>query len=149
MAVSLESRPSLFPTEPLALVTHVGRDVLANAAHFATVPKAVYEYVSNSIDAAPPARPCHRRASSATVGRPVRVREIVAEEPTDAPDGTVVMIEDLHRGTRVDRSEIVRYLQRQLGRHLVRHQVMVEGERVVYVEPEATEEQRFACSEAI
>ena len=221
----------LFAADRLELVTHVGRDVLANAAHFATVPKAVYEYVSNSIDAAPPARPCHVRVSIATVGprrrieitddasgmsreqlrsfftmhgenawrragrkvrgrfgtgkiaafgradrlrvdtvqaglrnvaelaradledaqagRPVRVREIVAEEPTDAPDGTVVMIEDLHRGTRVDRSEIVRYLQRQLGRHLVRHQVMVEGERVVYVEPEATEEQRFACSEAI
>jgi hypothetical protein len=224
---TLEERPSLFPQEPLALVTHVGRDVLANAAHFATVPKAVYEYVSNSVDATPPGRSCTVRVTIATVGprrrieiaddaagmsreqlrsfftmhgenalrrsgrkvrgrfgtgkiaafgradrlrvdtaqsgirnvaelartdlehaqagRPVRVSEILVDEPTDVGDGTLVSIEDLHRGTRVDRSEIVRYLQRQLGRHLVRHRVLVEGERVEYVQPECVEEQRFAA----
>ncbi|MGH2378418.1 MAG: ATP-binding protein [Candidatus Limnocylindria bacterium] len=228
MAVEvIEERPSLFPTEPLALVTHVGRDVLANAAHFATVPKAVYEYVSNSIDATPPGRSCTVRVTIATVGprrrieiaddaagmsreqlrsfftmhgenalrragrkvrgrfgtgkiaafgradrlrvdtvqgglrnvaelaradledaqagRPVRVTEVLVDEPAGAPDGTVVTIEDLHRGTRVDRAEIVRYLQRQLGRHLVRHLVQVEARRVEYLEPEAVEEQRFAA----
>ena len=222
--MAVETEPRLFD-EPLALVTHVGRDVLANAAHFATVPKAIYEYVSNSIDAAPPGHACTVRVTIATsgprrrieiaddaagmsrdqlrafftmhgenalrragrkvrgrfgtgkiaafgradrlrvetvqrglrnvaelaradledaqAGRPVRVREIVVEEPTAAVDGTVVTIEDLQRGTRVDRSEIVRYLQRQLGRHLVQHRVLVEGERVAYVEPEIVEEQRF------
>lgn len=232
MAVeTLEPTPRLFPAEPLELVTHVGRDVLANAAHFATVPKAIYEYVSNSIDATLPGRSCTVRVTIATTGprrrieiaddasgmsreqlrsfftmhgenawrragrkvrgrfgtgkiaafgradrlrvqtvqsgsrnvaelaredledaqagRPVRVRETVADEPTDAPDGTVVTIEDLHRGTRVDRAEIVRYLQRQLGRHLVRHRVLVEGDRVEYVEPEAIETQRFAAPEAV
>lgn len=225
--LATEERPPLFPQEPLALVTHVGRDVLANAAHFATVPKAVYEYVSNSIDATPPGRSCTVRVTMATVGprrrieiaddatgmsreqlrsfftmhgenalrrsgrkvrgrfgtgkiaafgradrlrvdttqagirnvaelarsdlehaqagRPVRVSEILVDEPTEAGDGTLVSIEDLHRGTRVDRSEIVRYLQRQLGRHLVRHRVLVEGERVEYVQPECVEEQRFAA----
>src|SRR5579859_924215 len=65
--LALEERPRLF-ADPLQLVTHVGRDVLANAAHFATVPKAVYEYVSNSIDATAPGRPCTVRVTIATVG---------------------------------------------------------------------------------
>jgi hypothetical protein len=228
-SVALGTEQSLF--EPLALVTHVGRDVLANAAHFATVPKAVYEYVSNSVDAAPPGRSCSVRVSIATAGprrrieieddasgmsreqlrafftmhgenalrragrkvrgrfgtgkiaafgradrlrvvtvqagvrnaaeitradlegsqagRPVRVREIVVEEATSAPDGTVVSIEDLHRGTRVDRSEIVRYLQRQLGRHLVQHRVFVEGQRVVYAEPDADQVHRFLAPPSV
>ena len=225
-----EATPRLFP-DPLQLVTHVGRDVLANAAHFATVPKAIYEYVSNSIDAAPPGRPCTVRVSIAAVGprrrieiaddaagmsreqlrafftmhgenawrragrkvrgrfgtgkiaafgradrlrvdtvqsgirnvaelrradleaaqagRAVHVHEVVVEEATGAPDGTVVSVEDLHRGTRVDRAEIVRYLQRQLGRHLVRHHVIVEGERVGYAPPESTEEHRFPAPEQV
>lgn len=219
------AEPTLFERDPLQLVTHVGRDVLANAAHFATVPKAIYEYVSNSIDATPPGRPCTVRVSIVTVGprrrieiaddasgmsreqlrtfftmhgenawrragrkvrgrfgtgkiaafgradrlrvdtvqrgvrnvaelrradleaaqagRPVHVHEVIAEQPTDAPDGTLVAVEDLQRGTRVDRADIVRYLQRQLGRHLVRHRVLVEGERVEYAPPEEIEEHRF------
>lgn len=226
MTVQVAERPTLFEG-PLALVTHVGRDVLANAAHFATVPKAVYEYVSNSIDATPTGRPCTVRVSivaagprrrieiaddaagmsreqlrsfftmhgenawrragrkvrgrfgtgkiaafgradrlrvdtvqggvrnvaelrradleAAQAGRPVQVHEIAVDQPTDAPDGTLVTVEDLHRGTRADRSEIVRYLQRQLGRHLVRHHVSVDGERVEYSPPEAAEEHRFAA----
>jgi histidine kinase/DNA gyrase B/HSP90-like ATPase len=230
VALATEERPQLF-TDPLELVTHVGRDVLANAAHFATVPKAVYEYVSNSIDASPSGRPCTVRVRIATAGprrrieiaddasgmsreqlrtfftmhaenawrragrkvrgrfgtgkiaafgradrlrvdtvqagarnvaeltradleaaeagRPIRVREIVADEATADPDGTLVVIEDLHRGTRADRAEIVRYLQRQLGRHLVRHNVLVEGERVAYVEPEAASEHRFPSPEPL
>ena len=229
--MAVETEPRLFEAEPLALVTHVGRDVLANAAHFATVPKAVYEYVSNSIDATPPGRPCTVRVSIVTVGprrrieivddasgmsreqlrsfftmhgenalrragrkvrgrfgtgkiaafgradqlrvdtiqaglrniaeisrrdleeaqagRPVHVREIMIEEPTDAADGTLVVVEDLQRGTRVDRAEIVRYLQRQLGRHLVQHRVVVEGGRVEYSPPEALEEHRFPAPESV
>jgi hypothetical protein len=232
MAVEALERPGiLLPLDPLQVVTHVGRDVLANAAHFATVPKAIYEYVSNSIDATPPGRPCTVAVTIATVGtrrritvtddaagmsreqlrafftmhgenalrragrkvrgrfgtgkiaafgradrlrvdtvqaglrnvvelaredlegvipgRPIPVRELTIEEATDASDGTVVSIEDLQRGTRVDRAEVIRYLQRQLGRHLVQHRVFVEGERVAYVEPEATEVQRFASPEAL
>lgn len=218
-------------SEPLEVVTHVGRDVLANAAHFATVPKAVHEYVSNSIDATPPGRACtvrvdiaasgpqrritivddasgmsrellrafftmhgenvQRRAGrkvrgrfgtgkiaafgradrlrvdtvqrglrniveltkadleTARAGRPIRVRELAIDEPTEEPDGTRVSIEGLHRGTRVDRAEIVRYLQRQLGRHLVQHRVYVEGERVSYAPPDAQEEHRFPSPERL
>ena len=217
--------------EPLEVVTHVGRDVLANAAHFATVPKAVYEYVSNSIDATPPGRACtvrvdiaasgpqrritiaddasgmsrellrafftmhgenvQRRAGrkvrgrfgtgkiaafgradrlrvdtvqrglrnvvelaksdleNARPGRPIRVREVAIDEPTAEADGTLVTIEGLHRGTRADRAEIVRYLQRLLGRHLVQHRVYVEGERVSYAPPDALEEHRFASPERL
>jgi len=228
--MAVETEPRLFD-EPLALVTHVGRDVLANAAHFATVPKAIYEYVSNSVDAAPPGHACTVRVTIATsgprrrieiaddaagmsreqlrafftmhgenalrragrkvrgrfgtgkiaafgradrlrvetvqdgvrnvaelaradledaqAGRPVRVREVVVEEATAAADGTVVTIEDLQRGTRVDRAEIVRYLQRQLGRHLVQHRVIVEGERVPYAEPHWVEEHRLPAPPAV
>ena len=231
MAVETLDQATLLEPEPLALVTHVGRDVLANAAHFATVPKAVYEYVSNSIDAAPPGRPCSVRVSVVTAGprrrieiaddasgmsreqlrtfftmhgenawrragrkvrgrfgtgkiaafgradrlrvdtvqagrrnvaeltredldavgagEPVRVRELVVDEPTGARDGTLVVLADLHRGTRVDQGDIVRYLQRQLGRHLVMHRVLVEGERVPYVEPPVDAEHRFESPEAL
>lgn len=226
-----EEAPRLLADEPLEVVTHVGRDVLANAAHFATVPKAIYEYVSNSIDATAPGHACtvrvdiaasgpqrritiaddasgmsrellrafftmhgenvQRRAGrkvrgrfgtgkiaafgradrlrvdtvqrgarnvvelaksdleSARPGRPIRVREIAIDEPTGEPDGTCVTIDGLHRGTRVDRAEIVRYLQRQLGRHLVQHRVAVEGERVSYAPPDALEEHRFASPDRL
>lgn len=227
MALDLETEaPRLLGDGPLEVVTHVGRDVLANAAHFATIPKAIHEYVSNSIDAAPPGRGCTVRVSisatgaqrritigddasgmsrellrtfftmhgenvqrragrkvrgrfgtgkiaafgradrlrvdtvqrglrnvvelgrgdleGARAGQPIRVREIVVDETTRDPDGTRVDIEGLHRGTRVDRAEIARYLQRQLGRHLVRHRVFLEGDRVSYAPPDALEEHRFA-----
>lgn len=226
-----EQELRLLAAEPLEVVTHVGRDVLANAAHFATVPKAVHEYVSNSIDATPPGRACtvrvdiaasgpqrritisddasgmsrellrafftmhgenvQRRAGrkvrgrfgtgkiaafgradrlrvdtiqrglrnvveltkadleTALAGRPIRVRELATDEPTVETDGTRVSIEGLHRGTRVDRAEIIRYLQRQLGRHLVQHRVHVEGERVAYAPPDALEEHRFASPENV
>lgn len=221
------AKPSASLEMPLEVVTHVGRDIIANAAHFATVPKAVYEYVSNAIDATPPGRVCTvrvtiaargpqrrivivddasgmsremlrsfftmhgenvlRRAGRKVRGRfgtgkiaafgradvlrvetvqdgvrnvvellrrdmegvppgePIRVREMVVDEPADAPNGTVVTIEDLHRGTRVDRAEIGRYLQRQLGRHLAQHRVYVDGERVRYAEPGSEEQRRFAA----
>jgi len=223
--------PSALEGGPLEVVTHVGRDILANASYFATIPKAVYEYVSNSIDATPSGRACVVRVTLATrardrriqiaddasgmsreelrafftmhgenllrragrkvrgrfgtgkiaafgradvlrvdtvqdgvrnvvelgrsdledvlAGRPIRVRELLVDEPTDERAGTVVTIAGLHRGARVDRAEIVRYLQRQLGRHLARHEVYVDGERVAYVEPVATDEFAFAAPEEL
>ena len=223
-----QARPA---DDPLEVVTHVGRDILANASHFATVPKAVYEYVSNSIDATPPGRACTVRVTIAArgpqrritvaddaagmsreqlrlfftmhgenlfrrsgrkvrgrfgtgkiaafgradvlrvdtvqdglrnivelrradlegvlAGRPVRVRELLVDEASDDAIGTVVTIAELQRGTRVDRSEIVRYLQRQLGRHLVRHSIFVDDERVGYAEPDAVEEHRFDSPPAL
>src|SRR3989454_10734537 len=65
-----EARPA---DDPLEVVTHVGRDILANASHFATVPKAVYEYVSNSIDATPPGRACTVRVMIAARGPQRRI----------------------------------------------------------------------------
>ena len=38
---------------PIAVTSHVGRDLLQNAAYFNSAPKVVMEYVSNSIDNAP------------------------------------------------------------------------------------------------
>src|SRR3989441_6144751 len=65
-----QARPA---DDPLEVVTHVGRDILANASHFATVPKAVYEYVSNSIDATPPGRACTVRVTIAARGPQRRI----------------------------------------------------------------------------
>ncbi|MEM3907178.1 MAG: ATP-binding protein [Nitrososphaerota archaeon] len=39
-------------TEPIVVTSHVARDFLQNAAYFNTYPKIVWEYVSNSLDAA-------------------------------------------------------------------------------------------------
>lgn len=224
----LVARPPLLEEQaPLEVVTHVGRDILANAAYFATIPKAVYEYVSNAVDATPPGRACTVRVTTQTrgpvrrivvvddasgmgremlrlfftmhgenvlrragrkvrgrfgtgkiaafgradvlrvdtvqeglrnvvelrrgdlegvqPGQPIRVRELLVDEPVATADVTTVTIEELHRGTRVDRGDIARYLQRQLGRHLAQHRVYVDGERVRYAEPESHEAQRFAA----
>lgn len=37
-------------TTPITVTTHTARDFLQNAAYFSTVPKVVWEYVSNAID---------------------------------------------------------------------------------------------------
>ena len=36
--------------EPIKVTSHVARDFLQNSAYFNTVPKVVWEYVSNSVD---------------------------------------------------------------------------------------------------
>jgi hypothetical protein len=37
-------------SDPIVVQTHVGRDLLQNSVYFSTVPKVIWEYVSNSID---------------------------------------------------------------------------------------------------
>ena len=37
-------------TEPILVTSHVARDFLQNSTYFNTIPKVVWEYVSNSID---------------------------------------------------------------------------------------------------
>lgn len=46
--------------------THVARDFLQSAAYFNTVPKVVWEYVSNSLDNSPQRRTASKRRSSDT-----------------------------------------------------------------------------------
>ena len=43
--------------EPIQVTSHVSRDFLQNAAYFNTVPKVVWEYVSNSVDNPRPNQP--------------------------------------------------------------------------------------------
>jgi len=43
--------------EPIQVTSHVSRDFLQNAAYFNTVPKVVWEYVSNSVDNPKPNQP--------------------------------------------------------------------------------------------
>ena len=45
--------------EPIQVTTHVGRDFIQNTAYFNTIPKVVWEYVSNSIDNPKPGQPVH------------------------------------------------------------------------------------------
>lgn len=44
--------------EPIRVTSHVARDFLQNAAYFNTMPKVVWEYVANSLDAAKDSIPC-------------------------------------------------------------------------------------------
>jgi hypothetical protein len=44
-------------SEPIQVTSHVSRDFLQNSAYFNTVPKVVWEYVSNSIDNPKPNEP--------------------------------------------------------------------------------------------
>jgi len=43
--------------KPIQVTSHVSRDFLQNAAYFNTVPKVVWEYVSNSVDNPKPNQP--------------------------------------------------------------------------------------------
>lgn len=43
--------------EPIQVTSHVARDFLQNSAYFNTVPKIVWEYVSNSVDNPRPNQP--------------------------------------------------------------------------------------------
>lgn len=44
-------------SEPIQVTSHVARDFLQNSAYFNTVPKVVWEYISNSVDNPKPNRP--------------------------------------------------------------------------------------------
>jgi len=44
-------------SEPIQVTSHVSRDFLQNSAYFNTVPKVVWEYVSNSVDNPKPNEP--------------------------------------------------------------------------------------------
>lgn len=44
-------------SKPIEVTSHVSRDFLQNAAYFNTVPKVVWEYVSNSVDNPKPSQP--------------------------------------------------------------------------------------------
>ena len=44
-------------SEPIAVTSHVARDFLQNAAYFNTLPKLIWEYVANSLDAAKEGEP--------------------------------------------------------------------------------------------
>lgn len=60
-------------TEPIQVTSHVARDFLQNAAYFNTVPKVVWEYVSNAVD-----NP--RRGQSVTVQVVIDKRRIVVKD---------------------------------------------------------------------
>lgn len=44
-------------SEPIQVTSHVSRDFLQNSAYFNTVPKVIWEYVSNSVDNPKPNKP--------------------------------------------------------------------------------------------
>lgn len=211
------------PPEPaprLHVTSHVARDLLQNAAYFNSVPKAVAEYVSNTIDNAPPRQAVHcivkisrdeiritddasgmsytelfnffqmhginvqrtlgravrgkfgtgksaafgiantlqietvkegkrnvvelRRTEveSAKDGQPIPVRQVVANEPTSAPAGTIVTIRDLNV-KNVDAVATRTFLEKLLGRHLRLHRVVVNDTPCKFREPPAIKTLRF------
>jgi hypothetical protein len=69
--------------KPITVTTHVARDFLQNAAYFNTLPKVLWEYVSNSLD-------------NAKEGPPVNVAiEVLNTQISVADDGSGMSREDL------------------------------------------------------
>lgn len=66
---------------------------------------------------------------------------LVADEPTDEPNGTEVVIDGVDKPVNVDR--IASELRRTLGRHLDRHEIVLFGERVLSQEPQVQMSREF------
>ncbi len=200
--------------------THVARDFLQNAAYFNTLPKVVWEYVSNSLDNAREGQPINvvvdilgsiriaddamgmsrrdlqnffqmhaenlqrlrgkrvrgrfgtgkcaafgianclkidtsqggkrniielRRSDilSARSGKPFPVRDVMADEPTDLSDGTLVEISDLNI-KNLDLQSTVAYIERHLSRYRQRAKVVINGQECLFEEPQASEKFYFS-----
>src|SRR4051812_22755922 len=74
---------------PITVSSHVARDFLQNAAYFSTLPKVLWEYVSNSLD-------------NASDGQQVNVAvEILATSITIADDGAGMSRQELQNFFRM------------------------------------------------
>lgn len=202
-------------TKPITVTSHVARDFLQNADYFSTVPKVVWEYVSNALDNPREAQPAvvdvtisadrivvkdngrgmsrddlsrffqmhghntqrqqgkvvrgrfgtgkcaafgvarslrietskdglynvvqlDREAIDASAdGKPFRVEEKVVDAHSDDDSGTTVVISRLLEPRRLDIDDTRRYVERHLGRHQQRHEVIINGHACEFVEPVA------------
>ena len=209
---------------PILVQSHVARDFLQGSAYFNTVPKVVWEYVSNSLDNPRGNQPVHCRVHiggdriviqddargmtrddlarfftmhgenaeraagkmvrgrfgtgksaafglgnllrvtsvkdghrnavelhrddivSASDGLPFTVRDLVTDEPSVEPTGTIIEIEGV--ATRAaDVMATKSYVERRLGRYRGNHSVLVNNHVAEFEEPPFIEERTFACPE--
>jgi hypothetical protein len=206
---------------PIVVQSHVARDFLQNAAYFSSVPKVVWEYVSNSLDNAEEGKSVEvvaelsgdlirvsdnaagmsrkelqnffmmhgeniqrsrgkrvrgrfgtgkcaafgianilrvdtvknmkrnvvelRRSDieAAKSGEPFPVREIVANETTDADNGTVIEITDFNI-KKVEVEGTISYVERHLARYRQRARVWINNHECEFQEPISTEEFKFS-----
>lgn len=197
----------------IKVTTHVARDFLQNSDYFSTMPKVVWEYVSNALDNPREGEPVEvkvvmtpdrlaiadnasgmdegalarffqmhgynvqrqrgrvvrgrfgtgkcaafgiaktlrietvknglynaveltrERIEAAKDGSPFAVDELAVNAPTDAGDGTTVIIGRLLNPRRLDVEETRRYVERHLGRHLQGHRVFINGHLCEFLEP--------------
>jgi hypothetical protein len=74
-------------------------------------------------------------------GAPIPVREIERDIPTDEPNGTVVIIEDIHIRT-IDVNQIIKYIERHIARW-PHASVSVNSHLCEYTEPPFSAEYEF------
>ena len=208
----------------IVVQSHVARDFLQNADFFSTVPRVVWEYVSNALDNASDGRPVvvdvrispeglvfsdnasgmsredlqrffqmhginvqrergrvvrgrfgtgksaafgiartlrietrkdglynvvelqRETVERAADGQPFGVQEVVADAPTDAEDGTKVIVGRLFDPVRLEIEKTRSYVERQLGRSRQNHTVLINGHVCEYQEPVSTSEFRFEAT---
>ena len=209
----------------IEVTSHVARDFLQNAAYFNTMPKVVWEYVANSLDAVKDdiltviavkltshevsisdnSRGMSRRElggffqmhgenilrkhgrrvrgrfgtgkcaafglanslriettqaslrnvvelhrkdiEQAQSGEPFSVRDIEVNKPTDADDGTIVVIHEFNI-KRLNIDKVISYVERHLSRYRIRAHVTVNGHVCKFKEPPfVTQFERFPPTE--
>lgn len=206
--------------QQIVVQSHVARDFLQNAAYFSSVPKVVWEYVSNSLDNAEEGRPIEvfvelsntllrvsdngsgmsrtglrnfftmhgeniqrsrgkrvrgrfgtgkcaafgiadmlrvdtvkdgkRNAvelsrgdiEAAKSGEPFPVRDIVVNESTERPNGTVIDISDFNV-RKIDVEGTISYVERHLARYRQRARVWINSHECEFREPISTEQFEF------
>ena len=74
----------------------------------------------------------------------VPIQSHLIDQPTDSPDGTSIIIDDL-KLKRIKVKTICDYLRRSVNRALLNHDVWVNGERLEYVVPRSEREWSFEC----
>ncbi len=79
---------------------------------------------------------------SAKDGQPIPVREIAANEATQAHSGTTIIVRDLNI-KNIDANATRAYLEKLLGRHLRLHRITVNGTQCEFREPEYIKTFRF------
>jgi hypothetical protein len=211
---------------PIVVQSHVARDFLQGSAYFNSVPKVVWEYVSNSLDNPRGNQPVHCRVHiggdriviqddargmtrddlarfftmhgenveraagrmvrgrfgtgksaafglgnllrvtstkdgrrnalelrrddvvAASDGLPFDVRDLVTDEPTGEPSGTVIEIEGIATKA-ADVMATKTYVERRLGRYRGAHSVVINNHPAEFEEPPFIEERTFRCSAGI
>jgi len=78
----------------------------------------------------------------------VPIERLLTEQPVALPDGTTVIIDKL-KVKRVKMESVRKFLRRRVGIQLRTHDIIVEGEKLEYSQPEHEKEWSFDCPAAL